>query len=193
MKTNIKLFTGIAVAILVFITSSCNTQPSTSAESAQKVSAKNTAPEIDLHMAVITNNMEAVRQHIEAGSDLNIQDPFGGSTPIITAALFGNKEAVKLLAVAGADINYRNKEGSTALITAAFMCHPEVVTLLLESGADKNIRNNYGSTALESVAGDYKDVEPVYKLMSKQLAPMGLVIDFDRIEKTRPEVAVLLN
>ncbi len=193
MKTNIKLLAGIAVAILVFITASCNTKSSNAQANSQKLNMKNQAPEIDLHMAVITSNMEAIRQHIEAGSDLNIQDPFGGSSPIITAALFGNEEAVNLLAVAGADINYRNKEGSTALITAAFMCHPEVVQLLLEKGADKSIKNNFGSTAYQSVAGDYKDVEPVYKLMSKQLAPMGLVMDFERIEKTRPEVAALLQ
>jgi len=61
------------------------------------------APEVDLHTAVISGDTDAVRQHIQAGSDLNVADPFGGSSPLITAATFGRTAIARLLIEAGAD------------------------------------------------------------------------------------------
>lgn len=161
--------------------------------SSTATSTEVSAPDVDLHAAVITNNIAAIKQHIAAGSDLNVKDPFGGSSPLITASLFGNTTAAKLLINAGASVNQTNNEGSTALHTAAFFCRPEIVQLLLDKGADKNVRNNYGSTALESVAGPYKDLEGVYKMMGEQFVPMGLTLDYAYIEKTRPEIANMLK
>jgi ankyrin repeat protein len=96
------------------------------------------APDVDLHTAVITDNMEAVKQHIAAGSDLNVRDPFGGSSPLISATVFGKTEMAKVLIDAGVDLNFQNTEGSTALHTAAFFCRPEIVQLLLEKNVDQN-------------------------------------------------------
>ena len=44
------------------------------------------APSVSLHVAALTGDMEAIRQHIEAGSDLNEKEPSRGSSPLITAA-----------------------------------------------------------------------------------------------------------
>ncbi|WP_258099254.1 ankyrin repeat domain-containing protein [Marinoscillum pacificum] len=177
------------IALLTLLVS-CNSQPSSSTtESASNAKA----PDIDIHAAVITGNLEAVKQHIEAGSDLNQPDPFGGSSPLITAALFGNEEIVKTLLDAGVKVNFTNKEGSTALHTAAFFCETEIVKLLLENGADKSIKNTYGSTALMSVEGSFEDVKGIYIMMEKQLSPMGFSLDLQKIESTRPEVAKILK
>lgn len=151
------------------------------------------APAIDIHTAVVSGNREALKQHIEAGTDINEKDPFGGSSPLISAALFGKTEMAKMLIDAGADINFQNNEGSTALHTAAFFCRPEIVKLLLEKNADKTIRNKYNSTAYESVAGPYADLKPTYEMLEKMLAPMGLKLDYAYIEKTRPEIANMLK
>lgn len=78
------------------------------------------APDVDLHMAALTGNLEAIQQHIQAGSDLNLREPTRGSTPLITAIVFDKPEVAKALIDAGADINLQNNEGSTPLITAAF-------------------------------------------------------------------------
>jgi ankyrin repeat protein len=150
-------------------------------------------PDIDLHTAVLTDNIEAVKQHIEAGSDLNVKDPFGGSSPLISAAVFGKTEAAKLLLDAGVDINFQNNDGSTALHTAAFFCRSEIVKLLLAKNADMTIRNSYGATPYDNVAGPFSELKDVYGMMEQSLGPMGLKLDYAYLEKTRPEIAEMLK
>jgi uncharacterized protein len=137
--------------------------------------------------------MEALKQHIAAGSNINEKDPFGGSSPLISAAVFGKTEEAKVLIEAGADVNFQNNDGSTALHTAAFFCRPEIVRMLLNKGADKTIKNKYGATPYESVAGPFNDVKSAYDMMGKMLGPMGLKLDYPYIEKTRPEIAGMLK
>ena len=150
-------------------------------------------PQVDIHTAVMTDNMEALKQHIAAGSDLNEKDPLGGSSPLISASLFGKTAMAKMLIEAGADLNFQNNDGSTALITASFFCRPDIVKMLLEKGASKTIKNKYGQTAYESVAGQFAAVKPGYDGLGKMLRPMGLKLDYAYIEKTRPEVAAMLK
>ncbi len=109
-------------------------------------------PDMSLHEAAFQGNLEAIRQHIEAGSDLNERDPLGGGSPLITAAAFGRVEVVRALIEAGADLNYRNNQGSTPLIAAAAFGRIEVAMALIKAGADVNLRNNEGSTALHTAA-----------------------------------------
>jgi uncharacterized protein len=150
-------------------------------------------PKIDIHTAVMTNNIEALKQHIAASSNLNEKDPLGGSSPLISASLFGKTEIAKLLIEAGADLNFQNNEGSTSLHSASFFCHPEIVKMLLDNGADKTIKNKYNSTAYESVAGPFDDVKNSYVALGKMLEPMGMKLDFAYLEKTRPEIAAMLK
>ena len=151
------------------------------------------APQVDIQTAVITGNIEAIKQHITAGSNLNEKDPFGGSSPLISAGVFGKPEIAKLLIDAGADINFQNNDGSTALHTAAFFCHPEIVKMLLDKGADKTIKNKYGATPYDSVVGPFGEVKPAYDMMGKILEPMGLKLDYNNIQKTRPVIAAMLK
>jgi len=150
-------------------------------------------PKMDIHTAIITGNMAVLRQHIAASSNLNVKDPIGGSSPLISACLFGKTDMAKILIEAGADINFQNKDGSTALHTASFFCHPEIVRMLLDKGADKTIKNKYGSTAYESVAGPFADLKGTYDNLGKMLEAMGLKLDYAYIEKTRPEIALMLQ
>lgn len=184
MKQNMIIWAGILAAFFTFYMSGCTPAKT------EKVAG---APDKDLHTAVLTDDLEAIKQHIAAGSDLNVKDPFGGSSPLISAALFGKEEAADLLMNAGANLNATNNDGSTAIHVAAFFCRPQILKKLLDKGADKSIRNSFGSTAYESVAGAYTDVEGIYKMMGDQLSPMGLRLDYGYIEKTRPVIAEMLN
>lgn len=188
-KVFVSLF--LYLHLLLLATACQQNEPEKSVKDRVKKSVK--APGIDLPTAIMTDNLEALRQHIEAGSRLNEKDPIGGSSPLILAALFGRTAMAQLLIEAGADLNLQNKEGSTALHTAAFFCRPEMVKLLLQKKADKTIRNNYGSTAYEAVAAPFTAVKGVYDMAGKMLAPMGLKLDYTYIEKTRPEIAALLQ
>jgi ankyrin repeat protein len=122
--TNVIRITFLSLAILL---SSCK-ENKVSAQDKTKTEAK--TPKIDIHTAVTNNDIETIKQHIVAKSNINEKDPFGGSSPLISASLFGKTEIVKLLVDAGADLNIQNNEGSTALITAAFFCRPQIVELL---------------------------------------------------------------
>ncbi len=198
MKTHkielLKSVTRITFLALLILTASCKSKES----SAQKKDATSTKsevkpPQVDIHTAVITDNLTALKQHIAAGSDINEKDPFGGSSPLISASLFGKTEAAKILMDAGADLNMVNNDGSTALHTSAFFCRPEIVKMLLNKGANKTIKNKYGSTPYESVSGPYSQVKSVYEMMQQMLGSMGLKLDYAYIEKTRPVIAAMLK
>jgi hypothetical protein len=64
---------------------------------------------------------------------------------------------------------------------------------LLSNGADKTIRNNAGSTALQSVAGPFDQVSGIYDYFRNSLGPLGLELDYEQIQETRPIIAEMLK
>lgn len=154
---------------------------------------KQVAPAVDIHTAVVKGDISAIKQHIAAKSDLNLKEPMGGSTPLISASVFGKTEIAKLLIDAGALLNVQNNEGSTALITAAFFCRPEIVKMLLAHNADKTIKNKYGSTAYDTVKSTFEEAKPFYDMMGSALGPLGLKFDYEYVKKTRPVIASMLK
>ena len=182
-----RVLTIILLAVSLMIISACNNK---AGNSSKQESPK--PPAMDINSAAFLGNTDMIHQHISAGSDLNKKDDYG-STPLHTATLFAKTEVALLLIEADADINIVNADGSTPLHTAAFFCRTEIVGALLAKGADKEVKNNYGSTALESVAGPFEDVKAIYEQINKDLGPLGLKLDFNRLEKTRPEIANMLR
>ena len=59
------------------------------------------APDISIHDAASAGNIEAVQQHLAAGTDVNAKDN-RGRTPLYRAT---NKEIAELLIAAGADVS----------------------------------------------------------------------------------------
>ena len=149
-------------------------------------------PRVSLHAAALQGNLDAIRQHINAGSDLNKKDAYG-SSPLIIAITFGKTEVAIALIEAGADMKITNNEGSTPLHIAAFFCRTEIVKALLDKGADKTALNKVGRTALESVSRPFDDVKGIYDGIGKALKPLGLELDYERIKMTRPEIAEMLR
>jgi len=165
----------------------------TKSENISKIKSKTETPKMDLQAAIISGNLEVVKQHIEAGTDINKKDQMSGSTPLITAASFGKKSIAKALIDANADPDIKNNEGSTALHSAAFFCHIEIVQMLLDAGADKTIKNNHAATARQSVTAPFAQMKPVYEMLQQQLEPLGLKLDLNDLEKTRPIIAMMLQ
>ncbi|MBW8039308.1 MAG: ankyrin repeat domain-containing protein [Planctomycetes bacterium] len=149
------------------------------------------APSVDIWTAAATDNLEAIKQHASAGTDLNAKEPSGGSTPLMIAALVGQTEAAKLLIEKGANINAGNNEGSTALLIAAFFCRTETVKLLLGKDADVNAKNIRGETPLHTVAAPWsQDVEGIYRYVGGLLQ---MQLDLEKIRATRPKIAAMLR
>ena len=153
---------------------------------------KDPTPHVIIQVAALQGNIDEIRKHIEAGSDLNEVDDYG-STPLIIAITFGKTEVARALIEAGADMTIANNEGSAPLHIASFFCRPAIVVALLEKGADKEFTNTAGRTALETVAGPFEDVKPIYDSIQKGLAPLGFRLDYKRIQETRPKIAEMLR
>ena len=186
----IYLFSKFLLMGFLFIMVSCQNNET---EAQQSSGQKAKTPAMDIHTAAMTGNLEIIKKHIQAGTDLNLKEPMVASTPLIIASVFGKTAVAKALIDAGADIDYQNKEGSTALHTAAFFCRTEILKMLLEKDANKNLKNQYGSTPLASVQGPFEEVKGVYQMFNNSLGQLGLKLDYDRLESTRPKIAALLK
>ena len=149
-------------------------------------------PELPIHSASLTGDVEAVKEHIEAKSDLNAKDEYG-STALIISATFDKPEVAKVLLEAGADINATGADGSTALHTAAFFGRIDVVKVFLSGGIDTEIRNAFGVTAMESLRVPFSNVKMIYDQVGKDLKPLGLELDYEKIKANRPEIIRLIE
>jgi CubicO group peptidase (beta-lactamase class C family) len=155
-------------------------------------SSEEKAPGVSLHLAALQGNIDAIRQHIKAGSDLDEKDAYG-SSPLIVAVTFGKTEVARALIEAGTDLGIRDNYGSTPLHLAALFCRTEIVKALLDNGANKYLRNNNGATALDMVASPFDDDKGIYDQLGAALGPLGLELDYERIRMTRPKIAEMLR
>ena len=87
-------------------------------------------PDLSIYDATEDGNIEVVKQHLAAGTDVNSKDK-DGWTPLHEAAYEGHKQIVKLLVTKGADVNANDDDGETPLDVAA---KPEIADLLRKHG-----------------------------------------------------------
>jgi ankyrin repeat protein len=90
-------------------------------------------PDISIHGAAEVGNIEAVKQHLVAGANVNTKDKWGW-TPLSRAARSGHKEAVELLIDNGADVNAKDDKGRTPLGGAIKQKQTEIADLLRKHG-----------------------------------------------------------
>ena len=179
--------------LLLLLSSCAQSNKKESLDDTTKNSKAIVKPNIDIHAAVLTGNLEAVKQHIEAGTDINQKEAMSGSTPLMSAATFNKLEIAKALINAKADLSLKNNDGGTALHTAAFFGRIEIVQLLIDAKANKTIRNNFGATPREIVMVDFDQMKPIYEMLTLQLKPMGFSLDLMELQKARPVVAMMLQ
>jgi ankyrin repeat protein len=107
-------------------------------------------PDSSIHKAAFYGNIEAVKQAIADGADVNAKKRRNGYTPLQSAARNDHKEIVELLIAKDADVNAKGGlEGSTPLHEAASDGRKEVVELLIDNGADVNVKDDRGMTPLD--------------------------------------------
>ena len=93
-----------------------------------------------LQQSVTDVNVEAVKQHLADGADVNVKDEARGFTPLHFATQNGQKEIVELLIADGADVNAKMNNGMTPLDCSALIPpssnKTEIVDLLRKHGGE---------------------------------------------------------
>ena len=121
----------------------------------------------DLISKVKSNDLSAVKEQIDAGANVNMQDDMMGYTPLIFAVTKGNKEMAELLLSKGADLNLQdNRMGYTPVMWALNSNKEDLAKFLINKGADFKIKANDGTTALILACGVSPD-------LAKQLLSTG--------------------
>ena len=118
------------------------------------------APDISIHEASKKGNLEAVKQHLADGADVNAKDDVVEWTPLLHGAEGGHKEIVELLIAKGADVNAKNLRGETSLYDVVGRGHKEIAELLIAAGADVNAKDKLlGRTPLdEAIFGNHTEI-----------------------------------
>jgi len=106
-------------------------EPVVEATSPEPPTAK--APDIDIYGAAYTGNIEAVKQYLAAGGDVNAKDSLRW-TPLHWAIPYGRKEIVELLIDKGANVNAQRDNGDTPLDVAIEFKELETADLLRKHG-----------------------------------------------------------
>ena len=118
-------------------------EPST-AKAAELSTTK--APDISITQAAETGNIEAIKQHLAAGADVNTM-----TASLHRAAYNKHQEIIELLITNGVDVNAKNDAAETPLHLATTK---EIAELLIANGADVNATTNRGTTPLDWAAND---------------------------------------
>jgi ankyrin repeat protein len=142
------------------------------------------APRIDtaLMTAARAGDVDAIKELLDRGADVNAKESMRGRTALMWAALENHLDAARLLLERGADINECNNvrapEGSsgaasggmTALLFAARQGHQEMAALLLDRGADIKWSSASGTSPL-LMATLNGHVELAMKLIERRADP----------------------
>ena len=102
-------------------------------------------PSISIRDAVFDENIESVKQYLDAGGDVNAED-WNGYTPLQLAAEYGRKEVAELLIAKGAYVNAKANGGLTPLVLAEEEKHTETADLLLKHGGKAGSEKHHIST-----------------------------------------------
>jgi hypothetical protein len=117
-----------------------------------------------IHSAARMRDIEAVRQELVAGVDVDVvngraENGDGGNTALWFAAqrpLPNGADVARVLIEAGADVNKPCEHGRTALHMAAAWGHADVVRLLLEYGANSTVVDEQGMTPPDVARHGYR-------------------------------------
>jgi len=107
-----------------------------------------------IHKAASAGHIEAVKQHLAAGADVNAKAD-GRMSPLHKAAWGGHKEIAELLIAEGVDVNAKDEWGATPLHSAATK---EIAELFIANGADVNAKTKRGETPLDLAEDEIADL-----------------------------------
>ena len=114
---------------------------------------------VDIWEATKEGDIEVVKQHLAAGTDVDAKDDKFGLTPLRMAAANNQNEIAKLLIKEGANVNIKDEDAYTPIHYASVNGHVDIVELLLVNNANVNIHPENVYTSLHGAAsGGHFDV-----------------------------------
>jgi ankyrin repeat protein len=119
--------------------------------------SKPAPPDISIHDAAYEGNIEAVKQHLASGADVN-EKAEDGVAPLHVAAQEGHNQVIELLIDNGADVNSKDGDEGAPLHMAAANGHKGIAELLIVKGADVNAKIVDGGTPLDYTEAEIADL-----------------------------------
>ena len=135
----------ITIAAIALVGCGKSQKSATTPDTKQQKPPTAKAPDISIHQAVKDGNIEAIKQRLAAGTDVNAKDEKGWAL-LHFMAVAGNKEIAELLINSGAVVHANTDTGWTPLHLADYT---EIAELLIAKGANVNAKNNGGETPLD--------------------------------------------
>ncbi len=114
-------------------------------------------PSIGLYPAIQQGDLDQLKRHIQAETDINQTDTMGKS-PLLVAATQGELVMVRLLLKNGAKIDAEDNNGQTAIQLAVEAGRIKVADLLLKNGAQFNPNDSLHTIA--STGNTDRDIIP---------------------------------
>ncbi|MCD4782016.1 MAG: ankyrin repeat domain-containing protein [Candidatus Omnitrophica bacterium] len=117
----------------------------------QTINQYNSSGQAPIHLAIIQNDIEAVKELIAEKADVNIpQKTFLHETPlfVLLSSPEPNCHIAKLLIENGANVNAQLSDGKTPLLVSLEKNNIDLVEILVNHGADVNIQYHTGWSAL---------------------------------------------
>jgi ankyrin repeat protein len=108
------------------------------------------APDISIHEAASDGNIEAVKQHLAAGTDVNAKNN-DGWTPLHFAGYRGGHRKITEMILKEAKPADRPARWPP-LQSAFWKSHNEIIELLIANDADVNAKSNFSETPLDQVS-----------------------------------------
>ena len=121
-------------------------------------------PEEPLVKAAYEENLQAVKDLLASGVDVNKRDKHTNSNALDEAVEHGNREIVEALLNGGANVNARNNRRQTALMRIDDDGTARLVEDLVRAGAKVNLKDEDGDTPL-ILAASYSTAEVVQALV----------------------------
>jgi ankyrin repeat protein len=109
-------------------------------------------PNEPLIRAAYKDDLNGVLELIPTTADINTHDPYTQTSALAYAVENHNREMVRALLSAGANINSANGSGQTPLMHLGREASVELVRDLIAAGADVKARNESGETVLMNIA-----------------------------------------